>query len=92
MKPDILLRLNSGIVTEKFKFHMKMFSKNLKWMHVMADIWDIESIYEEILYLYVAPKIVSAYDQEIPQSQTADYPVAPRGIAVQLSRDTRKTN
>ena len=23
-------------------------------------------------------KIVSEYDQEIPQSQTADYPVAPR--------------
>ena len=37
-------------------------------------------------------KIVSEYDQEIPQSQTADKPVAPRGRAVQLSRDTRKTN
>ena len=29
-------------------------------------------------------KIISEYDQEIPQSQTADNPVAPR--------DTRKTN
>ena len=38
------------------------------------------------------PKIVSEYDQEIPQSQTADHPVAPRGRAVQPSRDTRKTN
>ena len=37
-------------------------------------------------------KIVSEYDQEIPQSQTADNPVAPRGRAAQLSRDTRKTN
>ena len=37
-------------------------------------------------------KIVSEYDQEIPQSQTADYPVAPRGRAAQPSRDTRKTN
>ena len=37
-------------------------------------------------------KIVSEYDQEIPQSQTADYPVAPRGRAAQLLRDTRKTN
>ena len=37
-------------------------------------------------------KIVSEYDQEIPQSQTADNPVAPRGIAAQPSRDTRKTN
>ena len=37
-------------------------------------------------------KIVSEYDQEIPQSQTADYPVAPRGKAPQPSQDTRKTN
>ena len=29
---------------------------------------------------------------EIPQSQTADNPVAPRGRAAQPSRDTRKTN
>ena len=31
-------------------------------------------------------KIVSEYDQEIPQSQTADNPVAPRGRAAQPSR------
>ena len=37
-------------------------------------------------------KIVSEYDQEIPQSQTADNPVAPPGRAAQPSRDTRKTN
>ena len=37
-------------------------------------------------------KIVSEYDQEIPQSQTADYSMAPRGRAAQPSRDTRKTN
>ena len=37
-------------------------------------------------------KIVSEYDQEIPQSQTADNPVALRGRASQPSRDTRKTN
>ena len=35
---------------------------------------------------------VSEYDQEVPQSQTADHPVAPRGRAAQPSRDTRKTN
>ena len=50
------------------------------------------------LYLYIAAlifihlKIVSEYDQEIPQSQTADNPMAPRGRAAQPSRDTRKTN
>ena len=37
-------------------------------------------------------KIVSVYDQEIPQLQTADNPMAPRGRAAQPSRDTRKTN
>ena len=37
-------------------------------------------------------KIVNEYDQEIPQSQTADNPVAPRGRVALPSRDTRKTN
>ena len=46
----------------------------------------------EISYLNVYEKVVSEYDQEIPQSQTADKPVAPRGGATQQSRDTRKTN
>ena len=40
----------------------------------------------------ISNKIVSEYDQEIPQSQTADNPVAPRGRAAQPSQDTRKTN
>ena len=42
--------------------------------------------------LRLISKIVSEYDQEIPQSQTADNPVAPRGRAAQPPRDTRKTN
>ena len=49
----------------------------------------------ENLYLTSQPtksKIVSEYDQEIPQSQTADNPMAPQGRAAQPSRDTRKTN
>ena len=37
-------------------------------------------------------KIVSEYDQEIPQSQTADKPMRPQGRAKQQSRDIRKTN
>ena len=37
------------------------------------------------------PKKVSEYDQEIPQSQTADIAMALRGRATQQSRDTRKT-
>ena len=38
------------------------------------------------------PKIVSEYDQKIPQSQTAEHSVAPQGKATQPLRDTRKTN
>ena len=34
----------------------------------------------------------SKYDQEIPQSQTTDNPMAPQGRATQSSRDTRNTN
>ena len=37
-------------------------------------------------------EIVCEYDQGIPQSQTADNPIAPRGRATQPSRDTRKKN
>ena len=37
-------------------------------------------------------KIVSEYDEEIPQAQTADKPMAPRGRATQQPRDARKTN
>ena len=37
-------------------------------------------------------KIVSEYDQEIPQSQTADNPMAPKGRATQPSWDIRTTN
>ena len=32
--------------------------------------------------------VVSEYGQEIPQSQTADKPMAPRGKATQQTRDT----
>ena len=38
------------------------------------------------------PEMVNEYDQEIPQSQTADIPMALGGRATQQSRDTRKTN
>ena len=40
----------------------------------------------------LVPEIVSEYDQEIPQVQTADKPMASYGIATQQSPDTRKTN
>ena len=34
----------------------------------------------------------SEYDQKIPQSQSADKPMAPHGRATRQSQDTRKTN
>ena len=37
-------------------------------------------------------KIVSEYDQALPQSLTSDKPLAPRGRATQQSQDIRKTN
>ena len=37
-------------------------------------------------------KIVSEYDQEIPQSQAAGKPMAPQGRATQQSRANIKTN
>ena len=49
-----------------------------------------QSYYHEILF--PGANIVSEYDQEIPQSQTADNPVAQRGRAAQPSQDNRKTN
>ena len=45
-----------------------------------------------LVYLIIVSRIVSKYDQEIPQSQTADKPMALRGRATQQSRDNRKTN
>ena len=54
--------------------------------HIVISLSNRSSIEKSI------KKIVSEYDQEIPQSQTADNPVAPRGRAAQPSQDTRKTN
>ena len=42
--------------------------------------------------MYIESQIVSEFDQEIPQSKTADKPMTPRGRATQQPQDTRKTN
>ena len=41
---------------------------------------------------FIPSKVVREYDQEIPQSQTANNPMASRGRVTQPSRDTRKSN
>ena len=63
-------------------------------MTLQPGIWPGSALYVSCLtYINIfKAKIVNEYDQEIPQSQTADNPVAPRGRATQPSRDTRKTN
>ena len=42
--------------------------------------------------LFISLQLVSEYDQEISQSQTAKKPMGPRGRATHQSLDTRKTN
>ena len=65
-------------------------------MHATVGVWHKTSFLSVITLKDLLPvrnaKIVSEYDQVIPQSQTADNPVAPQGRAAQPSRDTRKTN
>ena len=56
---------------------------------LLVALWLKAEIYLIVLEI---KKIVSEYDQEIPQSQTADNPTAPRGRATQPPRDTRKTH
>ena len=60
-------------------FHMKQRNKNGPLVALLSST-------------KIFLKIVSEYDQEIPQSQTADNLLAPRGRAAQPSRDTRKKN
>ena len=45
----------------------------------LLDVWETLLSFRK----YVLSEIVSEYDQEKPQSQTADNPVAPRGRAAQ---------
>ena len=64
-------------------------------MHNMLNIWPHGAGRGRIIFSHkgtILTKIVSEYDQEITQSQTADNPVASRGRAAQPSRDTRETN
>ena len=63
---------------------MKKIHDNLNKFHLVINLSSPISL--------PSSKIVSEYDQEIPQSQTADNLMAPRARVTQPSRDTRKTN
>ena len=52
----------------------------------------IKRYHRVIQFSSCTSEIVSEYDQEKQQSQTADNPMAQRGRAAQPSRDTRNTN
>ena len=62
------------------------------WLDILYIRLSFLSLYNAELCALSIDKKVSDYDQEIPQSQTADNAMAPRGRAAQPSRDTRKTN
>ena len=51
----------------------------------------IRNVIKETVDINKNTNIVSEYDQEIPQSQTAYIPMSPRGRAAQPSWDTRTT-
>ena len=70
--------MNSILLVARKKFS-KTFSMEFRSEHQTA-------------FRFIIAEIVSEYDLEIPQSQTADNPMASRGRAAQPSRDTRKTN
>ena len=75
-------------IISKIQCVTDLFSKLMRFS--FRGYLDWKSVRRQITALIT--KIVSEYDQEIPQSQTADNPVAPRGKAAQRSRDTRETN
>ena len=68
----------------------EFFCKTLPVYAYSCESEEVTNQVPEKKFVY-ATKIVSKYDQETPQSQTVDNPVAPRGRAAQPSRDTRKT-
>ena len=83
LKFDQLLGLNCISVMLLFSLCLRLFLSNN--MHHILTLFSLINCRKH-------PQIVSEYDQEILQSQTADNPVAPRGRVAQPSRDTRKTS
>ena len=78
-------------LAEIYSFIMILNSNMIFWTPKLEYLTQIQH-YPFLNQSQQIDKIVSENDQEIPQSQTADNPVAPRGRAAQPSRHTRKTN
>ena len=82
-----------AIAWHRWRNQRKKKSKHVPTIVIFHHLIHLDQICNhEIPSNTIVTEIVSEYDQEIPQSQTADNPVAPRGRAAQPSRDTRKTN
>ena len=79
---ETVIFLTAKLLKQGYRYH-KIREAFSKFYHRHLDL---------IVKYNIGLKIVSEYDQEIPQSQTADNPVAPRGRVAQPPRDTRKTN
>ena len=63
-----------------------MSPKNLKQGYQYHKLGKTFSkLYHWYIYYDLISKIVSEYDQELPQSQSADNPMAQRGRAAQLN-------
>ena len=76
----------------KWKIEMVSVQSLIRQMYLIP-CFNIYCSILKLLFVFLRKtKIVSMYDQDIPQSQTADNPMAPRGRAAQPSRDVRKTN
>ena len=55
----------------------KFFQEEITYCRHKIDANGLHKTQDKIEAVINAPKIVNEYDQEIPQSQTADNPVAP---------------
>ena len=80
---------------------MKITTSNFQEMHLRDSTLQRQQKLDFDLHNHKVPFVISwlickkkksEYDQEIPQSQTAVKPMAPRGRATQQSRATGKTN
>ena len=67
-----------------FIYILRVFLKvKVQNRNTFGGLLNSNNIFVLAKYQRTTPKIVSEYNQEIPQSQTADNPVAQRGRAAQ---------
>ena len=73
-KVNIEFRFRKSLAQDRFKSNLEF-----RYQIVVSSI-KLRKVFAKFM---TPKKIVSEYDQEIPQSQTADNPEAPRGRAAQ---------